>query len=507
MDFSDMRSKHYIIIIIAFITGYVSHLIFGSQDAIESPRAVRDQTDFPIDSKQINRSNPNRVSSYADVLDPVTPAVVSVYPSRIVRINQNQSANPWEDILRRFYGLQIPQRKDNNSIREEKIPYGLGSGVIVSKDGYILTNNHVITDERGNRADEIEVKLNDGRTLPAKIIGNDPRTDIAVLKIDAKDLPIISMASSSNLKVGDVVFAIGNPLGVGTTVTMGIISATQRTGLNIIGSHTGNRGYENFIQTDASINPGNSGGALVDADGRIIGINTAIYSRTGGSIGIGFAIPIDLAQKIMLSLINTGEVVRGFLGVRISNLTPDLAEASGIDSSNGAIIIQIEHDTPAQKAGLKRGDIITSINNYKIKNSAQLRLIISQITPGEIINVQLIRNRKIKNFDIKLGSLGSSSQKSKSHSDTPLIGIGLVPLDNKLKQELNIEDGINGLIVKNIENDSPYAKAFRENMVILEANDKPTTNIKSLKNALRKGANRLYVYDSGTYGYIAIRIK
>ena len=234
--------------------------------------------------------------------------MVSVYASRIVRVMRERQVDPLEEMLRRFYGVPVPRDRQDNGEREgngqeRKLPYGMGSGVIISSDGYILTNRHVVTDERGDDVDEIRVSLSEEKELLAEIVGSDKRTDIAVLKVDAEDLPFINMANSDNLRVGDILFAIGNPLRVGTTVTQGIVSATGRTELGILGM--GSQGYENFIQTDASINPGNSGGALVDAEGRLVGINTAIYSRTGGNIGIGFAIPTNLARSVLVKLLET----------------------------------------------------------------------------------------------------------------------------------------------------------------------------------------------------------
>ena len=279
------------------------------------------------------------VASYADVVAPVQKAVVSVYSAKIVR--QKVSAFPFTNPY--FHQLFPDQERET---REE----GLGSGVVVSPDGYILTNNHVV-----EGADELKVALADDREFKAKIIGADPKTDVAVIKIEAENLPTVTLADSDQLRVGDVVFAIGNPLDVGQTVTMGIVSATGRRNLGLLDNVAG---YENFIQTDAAINMGNSGGALVDAKGRLVGINSAIISTSRGSIGIGFAVPVNLARSIMLSLIETGTVARGYLGVGVDPLTGDLAEAMSMKDTKGVVINNLTPDGPALKAGLKLGDVI-----------------------------------------------------------------------------------------------------------------------------------------------------
>jgi S1-C subfamily serine protease len=295
---------------------------------------------FPIDPVEIDRDEAYAPASYAPALSRVTDSVVAVYTAKNVRVSSN---DPREEMLRRFFGL--PPQQNNRGDDEDNIqqvPAGQGSGVIVSSDGYILTNNHVISDRSGRKVDLVYVTLNDGEEYEAEIVGHDERTDIAVLKIEADDLPTATMANSDTLQIGDVVFAIGNPLGVGKTVTMGIISATGRD-LNLLGANS----YESFIQTDAAINMGNSGGALVDAKGRLIGINTAIISQSGGNIGIGFAVPVKLARSILISLATDGEVRRGLLGVVPGRIDSTLAESFGLEPNQGAIVTQVSEDLPA----------------------------------------------------------------------------------------------------------------------------------------------------------------
>jgi serine protease DegQ len=294
-----------------------------------------------------------------------SPAVVSINTSK-APINSPQAADPW---FRFFFGEQDRSQAQT----------GLGSGVIVSPAGYILTNNHVIEE-----ADEIEVVLNDGRKSVAQVIGTDPETDLAILKVELKDLPVITLGNSDALEIGDQVLAIGNPFGVGQTVTSGIVSALGRTQLGI-------NTFENFIQTDAAINPGNSGGALVDINGHLMGINTAIYSRSGGSMGIGFAIPTSTARSVLDSIVKDGQVTRGWIGVEPQDLTPELAESFGIQAGAGVIITGVLQNGPAAQAGLKPGDVITRVASQEVRNVAQLLSAVAALPPGTPASLEVVR--------------------------------------------------------------------------------------------------------------------
>ncbi len=321
--------------------------------------------------------------SYADAVDSAAPAVVNIYTSTRVR----QKSNPlMEDpFFKRFFDAeQMPQR--------ERIQSSLGSGVILSNQGYILTNNHVI-----DGADTILVALRDGRETQAEVIGTDPETDLAVLKIGLRDLPSVTLASSDDIAVGDVVLAIGNPFGVGQTVTMGIISATGR---NQLGINT----FENFIQTDAAINPGNSGGALIDAHGNLLGINTAIFSRSGGSQGIGFAIPSNLARMVLQEIIENGRVVRGWLGIEIQEMTPTLAESFEMKDSQGLIIAGIFRNSPAHQAGMQPGDILVSIDGQPIVNSRVAMNQIAHTRPGVELEMEVLRNNRKVQLKVLIGN-------------------------------------------------------------------------------------------------------
>lgn len=313
------------------------------------------------------------ILSYADAVERAAPAVVNVFTKKTVKEETNPLLR--DPLFRRFFN-------DNGESTRERQETSLGSGVIISTEGYILTNNHVIS-----MADEIEVGLQDGRTAKARLIGTDPETDLAVLKIDLPDLDAITLGHSRQLRVGDVVLAIGNPFGVGQAVTSGIVSATGR---DMLGINT----FENFIQTDAAINPGNSGGALINAHGELIGINSAIFSQSGGSQGIGFAIPIKLARNVMEQIIEHGHVIRGWLGVAIQDITDELARSFNLPSRDGVIITNIVVDGPADQAELTRGDAIIRINDQPVANVHQALTLISQTQPGSTINITVIRQGK-----------------------------------------------------------------------------------------------------------------
>ncbi|MEO7558614.1 MAG: Do family serine endopeptidase [Gammaproteobacteria bacterium] len=311
-------------------------------------------------------------ASYAGAVQLAAPSVVNINTTKVVTTR----ATPYSDdpFMQRFFGgVQVPRRQLESS---------LGSGVIVSEQGYILTNNHVI-----EGADEIQVALSDGRSAVAQVVGKDLETDIAVLKVDLTRLPSIIIGQSDALLVGDVVLAIGNPFGVGQTVTSGIVSATGR-------NHLGINTYENFIQTDAAINPGNSGGALINAEGHLIGINTAIFSRTGGSQGIGFAIPLSLAKGVMQQIIEHGRAIRGWLGIEVQEITPPLAESFGLTDTKGVIISGVLPNGPADQAGLRRGDIVTQINGKPVDNPLALMNTVAQVVPGTAVELQVLRNGK-----------------------------------------------------------------------------------------------------------------
>ena len=452
--------------------------------AQEKPAAPK--PDIKFDSSAVGDGGGRLVTSYADVVEPVQKAVVSVYSTKIVR--ERLRIDPF---FRQFFGDQIPERKS----RQE----GLGSGVIVSPNGYILTNNHVVAD-----ADELKVLLADGREVIAKVIGTDDKTDVAVIKIDVENLPVLTLADSDKLRVGDIVFAVGNPLGVGQTVTMGIVSATGRNDVGILANDQIG-GYENFIQTDASINQGNSGGALVDAKGRLVGLNSAILSSTGGNIGIGFAVPTNLAVSILNSLIATGKVQRGYLGVAGQNLDPKLAESLGVDRAiKGVAISDVVKDSPADKAGLKRNDIIVKISGKPVDSQLALRLIVAQVVPGTEVNVTVLRDGKEKTFKARLTSLDEHA----TSSDELISGVTVKTLDDELRAQFKVDKRIeNGVVITAINDNSPYADILVPGLVIVEINRRPVTDVQSAAAALKPGLNALLVQYRGVLRYVTINLK
>ncbi len=454
--------------------------------------------DLKIDDTSIERDQEFTPHSYASILETATPAVVAVHTARIVRVSRSRGMSQEEEWLRRFFGLPAPDYDQNAQPEERKIPQGIGSGVLISNNGYIITNNHVVQNERGEDADEVLVRLNDGRELEAEIIGRDPLTDIAIIKIEAEGLPAIPIADSDNIEVGDVVFAIGNPMEVGLTVTQGIVSATDRR----IGIY-GEEGYESFIQTDASINLGNSGGALIDSRGRLIGVNSAIISRTGGSIGIGFAIPSNLATSIAKQLVETGEVRRGFLGVSISDLTPDMAEAFDIDQSKGVLINDVEEDSAADQGGLKRGDVIISLNGKPVETSNEFRIRIGHTMPGTPIEMEVLRDRTKKSLDMVVGS---ASGRFAVSANELIEGVEVSQINDEQAKEYRIPLTIQGILITSVDGDSPYYRSLREGMVIMEINDNEVTTVREARDQLKQGANKFYIFNRGRTGYLAIRL-
>ncbi|NDV61381.1 Do family serine endopeptidase [Puniceicoccales bacterium CK1056] len=465
------------------------------------------ETDFPLSTEPVDDGSAPHLASYADILEPARSAVVSVTTASIVEIMRNPNRSPIEEFLRRYYGMpdSTPnprQRQAPEEPIERRIPNGLGSGVIISSDGYILTNNHVVSDESGDPADEITVHLDDGSQVDAVLVGRDERTDVALLKIEQDDLPFIQMADSDMLRVGDIVFAIGNPLGVGQTSTMGIVSATKRSNLGLLG----NQGYENFIQTDAAINRGNSGGALVDAKGRLVGINTAIFSQTGGNIGIGFAVPSSLARTVVLELIENGKVRRGYLGVSISDLNQDMAEAFQTGTTDGALVEVVQEGTPAARAGMKRGDVIRKIDNYPVESVADLRLKVASLRPGTEVSVLVIREGEEETLKVTLGSLDDPTAVVTSE-ESPIDGVGLEPVTPAIEDEWNLNVDT-GLLITEVNPRSPHAQVLARGMVILEVNDEPVETVGQLNNLLVPGkVNKLWVVYRGNRGFIALRME
>lgn len=440
-----------------------------------SPPAVR------IDASPLEAgTEPSRLRSYADVIEPAQKAVVSVYSTRIVR--ERMAINP---LFRQYFG-DLPERES----RQE----GLGSGVIVSPDGYILTNNHVI-----EGADELKVTLADDRDFPARVVGTDPKTDVAVLKIEAEGLPVLTLADSDRVRVGDIAFAVGNPLGVGQTVTMGIVSAKGRSRLGLLERVSG---YEDFIQTDAAINMGNSGGALIDARGRLIGVNSAIISPSRGNIGIGFAIPVNLARFIMNSLVETGTVARGYLGVTSDTLTAELADQLGLArGTRGVIITEIDAASPAEAAGLRRADVIVALNGQTVMTWEDLRVLVAQCLPDSKVSLKVLRDGEARTVEVELGRVVDNP-------DELVAGVEATPVTPEVRRRLGLNDSrIAGLVVTRVSEDSPHRGRLAEGMVILEINRAPVPDLAAARERIRSGRNLIAVFDSRGIRYLVITVK
>ncbi len=440
-------------------------------------------------------------TSFAPVIKRVAPSVVNIFSTKTVKSPASPMMPFFNDpFFRRFFGQQFDEGQQAPRKFKER---SLGSGVIISKDGYVLTNNHVV-----DGADEIKVSLaNHKQEYTAKVVGRDPKTDLAVLKIDAANLPFVTFADSDKLEVGDVALAIGNPFGVGQTVTMGIVSAVGRGGMGI-------EDYEDFIQTDAAINPGNSGGALVDADGRLIGINTAILSRSGGSQGVGFAVPVNLARNVMDQLIKSGKVERGFLGVSIQDLTPELAKEFNVPETGGALVGEVTPKSAAAQAGLQSGDVITAINGQPVKDSRSLKLMVGRFAPGAKVNVKALRDGKAKDFTVTLKEMSDKQTASAGKeyqgesSDEALKGVGVADLEAAARRQFNIPDQVKGAIVTEVDPDSAaYDAGLRQGDVIMEVNRKPVTSAEEAVGATQHVSGKkvlVRVWSHGGSRYVVV---
>ena len=454
-----------------------------------------------VDAQSIATSEDMPLVSYAGVLGQATPSVVAVYTSRIVSARQSLTL---PEFYRQF-GRPIPRMMpEEGSNRERKERLGVGSGVIISADGYIVTNYHVVQGMRGREVDEILVRLNDGTEYVATLIGSDSKTDVAILKIEADaSLPAVTLADSDLLRVGDIVFAIGNPRDLGLTATQGIVSALERNrGGQILGAGS----YENFIQTDAAINLGNSGGALVDAWGRLVGINTAIVSSSGGSIGLGFAIPVNMVLNVATNLIKSGEVPRGMLGLFPDDLNREMADAFGLESTRGALVNQVQEDSPASRGGIRHGDIILKIDEREIDSAAELRLVVSQVLPGTKVAVTLIRQGKTMVLPITLGSLTGKVGAINTDSSA-LKGVILRPLDDDLRDAYSIPRDLDGVLLIDVKDDSPFVDKLEPLTVIIEINGNAVNSIDGIEeNLVMNRQNRFYIWADGKKRFVILKL-
>ncbi|PIE33548.1 hypothetical protein CSA56_11455 [candidate division KSB3 bacterium] len=436
----------------------------------------------------------NLSQAFRDIVKDVGPAVVFISTEQTVKNVSQQTPEQFheffgDEFFRRFFG-------ENPQGREYK-QRGLGSGFITSKDGYILTNNHVV-----ENADKIKVTLSDKREFTAKIIGTDSKTDVAVIKIEGEDLPTVKLGDSNTLEVGDWAVAIGNPFGLSQTVTAGIISAEGRSNIGI-------NDYEDFIQTDAAINPGNSGGPLVNIDGEVIGINTAIFSRSGGYQGIGFAIPVNMAKSIQESLITKGKVVRGWLGVMIQPVTPEIAKGFELEEATGTLVGDVLKDGPAEQSGIERGDVIISFDDQAVDGPNSLKNIVAATEVGKKVDVVVIRNGKEKTIEVKVGEQeadGMSASVEESSEMVEKFGLSVQALSAEVAEQLGYKDET-GVVISDVKSGSPAAGAgLRRGDLIKEIDKKEIESLDDYKKAMKdvgdkknflalvkRGENTLYV--------------
>jgi serine protease Do len=442
--------------------GWVAHPVSAAAPSIVTPGSIE--------------------TSFAPVVEKALPAVVNISSSKAAKVSAEGTPDmqQMEPFFRQFFGDQFGGREFNgregrgSTMPRKQYEHSLGSGVVVRSDGYILTNNHVI-----DGANEITVTFDNKREMKAKLVGTDAKTDIAVLKVDATNLPTIALADSSQARVGDVVLAMGSPFGLKQTVTMGIVSARGRTGLGI-------EDYEDFIQTDASINPGNSGGALLNTRGELIGINTAILANNGGNQGVGFAVPANLAHSVMTQVMDHGKVVRGYLGLLPQDITPAMAQALHTKQSEGVLVGDVTAGAPAAAAGLQRGDVILDLNGQKVDDSNQLRMRVSLTPPGTTVQLKVLHDGSEKTVAVKLAempaNLGGAAEKGEEGGNGATSSLEGVSVE--------ASKGGRGVIVTNVDQGSPASVAgLREGDAILEVNRAGVSSVGDFDKAMRNVSN------------------
>ncbi|HWR59357.1 MAG TPA: DegQ family serine endoprotease [Thermodesulfovibrionales bacterium] len=476
------------ILLTGFLLGGLSYYIIGR---VVSPPAVRSPF-VPRVPSQI----PETGRAFSEIASAVSPAVVNISTTKVVRRETTPfSEDPFFDLFRPFHEFGLPKKWKEQS---------LGSGVVVSKDGYIITNNHVI-----EQSEDIRVILYDKRSFKGKVVGSDPKTDLAVVKISSDNLPTVPWGDSDRLQVGEFVLAIGNPFGLSHTVTMGIISAVGRANVGIAD-------YEDFIQTDAAINPGNSGGPLVNTKGELIGINTAIFSRSGGYQGIGFAVPSNMVKLVMDQLMKQGKIVRGWLGVTIQDITPELSQKFGLKDSKGALVGDIAKDSPAEKAGIMRGDVILEFNGKEIKSVGSLRNLVSQSKVGSQVKLRILRNGKEREVSAAIAELPKEVGGVPTGPSPDVIqrnafsGISVMDLTKEIARQLGIGSGEKGVVVVRVEPGSTADEAgLKKGDVILEIDRKRITGIgdyNKMASARESGDTALFfVNRGGRRFYITIK--
>jgi serine protease Do len=424
--------------------------------------------------------------SYADIVDIVAPAVVTIRTEGRARMSPTGFQVPEDDFLRRFFGDQFGAGPRGPRTPRNFKQRALGSGVVVTTDGYILTNFHVV-----DGADDIKVEMTDGQTMTAKLVGSDKPSDLALLKTSGTGFKAVAFGNSDTVKVGDVVLAVGNPLGVGQTVTMGIISGKGRS------TRVGDGSYEDFLQTDAPINHGNSGGALVNTRGELVGINSQILSETGGNIGIGFAIPVNMAQSVMEQLRTKGKVTRAQLGVTVQQVTTEMAQSLGLKSTGGAIVSSVTPNSAADRAGLKQGDVIQSLNGVQVHDFNTLRNRVAEAGPGSTADLVIVRDGVEKHVSVKLDELNTDKtarrdgNRPDGHDDRTALGVSVAPLTPELASRLNAPQGAAGLVVEDVDPDGRAADAGIEpGDIIQSVNRQSVKTVDELRDAVRQSGDK-----------------
>jgi len=440
---------------------------------------------IPVFADTSRAAETGTITTFAPVVKRAMPAVVNISSSKVVKEQGEEGGDLFNNpMFRQFFGGRMPQQQQPRSQRATS----LGSGVVVSPDGYILTNNHVV-----DGATDVKVSFANKEEYPAKVVGTDKASDLAVLKISKSGLTTLPFADSARAEVGDVVLAIGEPFGLGQTVTMGIISAKGRTGLGI-------ERFEDFIQTDAAINRGNSGGALIDTRGDLVGINTAILSgETGGNQGIGFAIPANFAKNIMDQILTKGKVTRGFLGITPQELTPDLAKSFGVPNTHGVAVATVVPDSPASKAGLKVGDVITAVNGTSAEDVNSFRLQVAGFAPGTTIHLKIDRSGQTLDLPVTLTEFNLEAEgKGDGEGNLPgggekgaLKGLSVQALTPELRQQLQTPEGTQGVVITDVDPDSAASAAgLQQGDIVVQVNRKPVTTIAEFNAAVKAGASR-----------------